>query len=238
MSESIVSYVLTMSRLPRHWTTAILIVMAVLFANSCATYQTEIPDGRPGPAKTEVTLSNEQLTRTQVLLLEAANWARGRSNLSNNGRRFPLDCSGVVSAIYWKAGIDLQAAYPLYTGNGVARIYRYLSDKGLIYRPENPAPGDIIFWDNSYDMNGNGLADDELTHIGMVVNVSPEGDVTYIHHDYISGVIFARMYPPDPSDKSRNNGMRMQSLGPTPDGKSTSGDLYRQAGRGWELAEG
>lgn len=158
--------------------------------------------------------------------------------MSNNGRRFTLDCSGVVSAIYWRAGIDLQAAYPLYTGNGVKRIYRYLGDKGLLYRPEEPAPGDIIFWDNSYDMNGNGLADDELTHIGMVVDVSPEGDVTYIHHDYISGVILSRMYPPDPGDRSRNNGMRMQSLGPTPDGKSTSGELYRQAGRGWELEEG
>ena len=238
MSEDVVSYVLIMSHLPRYWTASLLIAVTVFFANSCATYQTEIPDGRPGPAETGEALSDEQLTRKQVRLLEAANWAEGRSNVSNNGRRFSLDCSGVVSAIYWRAGIDLQAAYPLYTGNGVTRIHRYLGDKDLLYRPEEPAPGDIIFWDNSYDMNGNGLADDELTHIGMVVDVSPEGDVTYIHHDYISGVILARMYPPDPGDRSRNNGMRMQSLGPTPDGKSTSGELYRQAGRGWELEEG
>jgi len=171
----------------------------------------------------------------QINLVNAAYWAEGRDDVSCNNRSFPMDCSGVVSAIYWKAGIDLQAAYPLYTGSGVTRIYRYLEDKNLLYRPDEPAPGDIIFWDNSYDKNGNGLADDELTHIGMVVEISPEGDVTYIHHDYISGIIFARMYPPDPSDKTRNNGMRMQSLGPTPDGKTTAGELYRKAGRGWEL---
>ncbi len=175
------------------------------------------------------------LTIMQIRLVDAAYWAKGRNDVSCNSRSFELDCSGVVSAVYWKAGIDLQAAYPLYTGNGVTRIYRYMEDKHLLYRPEEPAPGDIIFWDNSYDKNNNGLADDELTHIGMVVEISPEGDVTYIHHDYISGVIFARMYPPEPSDKSRNNGMRMQSLGPTPDGKSTAGDLYRKAGMGWKL---
>jgi hypothetical protein len=171
----------------------------------------------------------------QLQLVEAAYWAKGRTNISNNGRNFTMDCSGVVSAIYWRAGIDLQAAYPLYTGNGVTRIYRYLEDRELLYRPDAPAPGDIIFWDNSYDRNENGLADDELTHVGMVVEVSPGGDVTYVHLDYISGIIFAGMYPPEPSDRNRNSGMRMKHLGPTPDGKTTSGDLYRKAGRGWEL---
>jgi len=43
---------------------------------------------------------------------------------------------------------------------------------------------DIIFWDNSYDKNNNGLADDELTHIGMVVEVSPAGDIIYIPRSY------------------------------------------------------
>jgi hypothetical protein len=143
----------------------------------------------------------------------------------------------VVSALYWWAGIDLQSCYPRYTGNGVARIYRWMEDEELLYRPDEPAPGDIIFWDNSYDKNGNGAADDELTHVGMAVDVDGDGLVTYVHLDYISGVVFAKMYPPDPSDRTRNTGMRMQSLGPTPDGGMTAGDLYRRAARGWELAE-
>ena len=175
------------------------------------------------------------LSEKQLKLVEAAYWARGRNNLSNNGKSFLMDCSGVVSALYWYAGIDLQSCYPAYTGSGVTRIYRWLDDEELLYRPDEPAPGDLVFWDNSYDKNGNGLADDELTHVGMVVGVDEKGLVTYVHHDYISGVIFASMYPPDPSDSTRNSGMRIQSLGPTPDGGMTSGDLYRRAGRGWQL---
>lgn len=174
------------------------------------------------------------LTSAQLRLISAAGWALGRSDLSCDGRDFLMDCSGVVSAVYWKAGIDLQAAYPYYEGNGVSRIYQYLEERELLYRPDRPAPGDLIFWDDSYDRNGNGLADDELTHIGMVVEIAENGEVIYIHHDYISGVILARMYPPDASDKTRNSPMRIQSLGPTPEGFTTSGELYRAAGRGWE----
>lgn len=215
----------------------LFIIGATLFLTiSCTTGSNFQGDLRNGTDAVEENRAvNSNLDNVQIRLVDAAYWARGRNNVSCDGRKFSMDCSGVVSAVYWKAGIDLQVAYPLYTGNGVTRIYRYLEDEKLLYKPDNPAPGDIIFWDNSYDKNDNGKADDELTHIGMVVSVSSDGDVTYIHHDYMSGVIFANMYPPDPSDRSRNSGMRMQSLGPTPDGKSTSGDLYRKAGRGWEL---
>jgi hypothetical protein len=209
----------------------LITVLTALLTIGCATGNDNQGNLRGGYEQ----IADAELHPMQLRLVEAAHWAEGRNDVSCDGRSFAMDCSGVVSAVYWKAGIDLQAAYPLYTGNGVTRIYRYLDDKRLLYRPDEPAPGDIIFWDNSYDKNDNGRADDDLTHLGMVVSVSPSGDVTYIHHDYISGVIFANMYPPDPSDRSRNSGMRMQSLGPTPDGKTTSGDLYRKAGRGWEL---
>ena len=227
-----------MTSLPGYIPIMCIITASAFISTGCATtgYDNQV-NLRDGPDAAAVVKPTESggMTSMQIKLVDAAHWAKGRNDVSCGGRDFSMDCSGVVSAVYWKAGIDLQAAYPLYTGSGVTRIYRYLEDKKLLYRPDEPAPGDIIFWDNSYDKNGNGLADDELTHIGMVVAVNPEGDVTYIHHDYISGVIFASMYPPDPSDKSRNNGMRIQSLGPTPDGKMTAGDLYRKAGRGWVL---
>ncbi len=218
----------------------------IFFNSGCATIALanegqvkESPAGNP-PAEQQTSTGRESanpagLTPTQEKLVEAAYWAKGRGNLSNHGKQFAMDCSGVVSALYWYAGIDLQSCYPAFTGNGVTRIYRWLEEDNLLYRPDEPAPGDIIFWDNSYDKNGNGIADDKLTHIGMVVNVDGNGLVTYVHHDYLSGVIFANMYPPDPSNRSLNSGMRIQSLGPTPDGGMTAGDLYKNAGRGWEL---
>jgi hypothetical protein len=211
--------------------------VAIALLSGCVTADRRGAEARPADENGPVAepSSTDGATGVQNRLVEAANWAKGRNDLSNNGRKFSMDCSGVVSAIYWQAGIDLQAAYPRYTGNGVTRIYRYLEEKKLLYRPDEPVPGDIIFWDNSYDKNSNGMADDELTHVGMVVSVGPQGDVVYVHHDYLSGVIFAGMYPPDPSNRIRNSMIRMKSLGPTSDGKSTSGDLYRKAGRGWEL---
>ncbi len=203
----------------------------LMIISSCATYQ---ESSESSDKRAEKALG---ITSTQEALIDAAHWAEGRSNVSNNGKKFKMDCSGVISALYWRAGIDLQSCYPRYTGNGVARIYQCMEDEELLYRPEEPAPGDILFWDNSYDKNGNGVADDELTHIGMAVSVDEDGLVKYVHFDYISGIIFAQMYPPNPSDRSLNSGMRIQSLGPTPEGRITSGDLYRAAARGWELAD-
>lgn len=218
---------------------------SILF--SCAVFDTRGGGGDiqgAGAGGTELRETGEAqgepgagLTDTQAALVEAAHWAVGRGDLSNNGRRFRMDCNGVVSALYWRAGLDLQSAYPRYTGNGTARIHAWMADEALLYRPDEPAPGDLIFWDNSYDVNGNGAADDELTHIGMAVSVDDDGVVTYVHQDYISGVVFARMYPPEPSDRSRNSGMRMQSLGPTPEGGITSGELYREAGSAWRIPE-
>ncbi len=215
----------------------LLLTINLVFLSGCASIISAVqpPQHRSEVRPDSNSYGTNNLNHTQKLLVDAAHWSIGRKNLSHNGKTFAMDCSGVVSALYWKADIDLQAAYPRYTGNGVTRIYRYLDDERLLYRPDEPAPGDIIFWDNSYDKNKNGLADDELTHVGMVVSVDEEGNVTYVHHDYISGIIFASMYPPDPKDRSRNSGMRISSLGPTPDGKSTAGELYRKAGRGWEL---
>ncbi len=206
----------------RHSSFALLLIVFVsLGVGGCVTYQ----DNTAANPYAEV----------QQKLVESAHWAKGRTDVSCRGRRFAMDCSGVVSAIYWQAGIDLQSCYPRYTGNGVARIYRWMEDEQLLYRPDRPVPGDVLFWDNSYDKNGNGRADDILTHIGMVVHVDDEGLVTYVHYDYLSGIIFARMFPPDPSDRSRNSGMRIKSLGPAPGGKMTAGDLYRSAGQGWKL---
>ena len=163
-----------------------------------------------------------------------AAWAEGRTNLTVNGRSFNLDCTGVVLAVYWYAGIDLQAAFPRYAGNGVTRLYRYMADLDALYRPDIPAPGDIVFWDNSYDKNQNGRVDDDLTHCGMVVSTGVDGEVVYIHHNYVKGIVTERMNPADPGDPDKNSGMRMKSLGPTPEGEWSAGHLYRKSGRGYE----
>jgi len=107
-------------------------VIILLMFSACATTVDNNRKINPVPEQPaeENPVNENGLTPMQDRLVEAAYWARGRSDVSCNNHKFALDCSGVISAVYWKAGIDLQAAYPLYTGSGVTRIYRYTGPGG------------------------------------------------------------------------------------------------------------
>lgn len=155
-----------------------------------------------------------------------------------DGVRYNADCTGVVLAIYASAGIDLLSPLSGYSGNGVARLNSYLEDLGLLYSTPIPAPGDLIFWDNSYDRNGDGRWNDRLTHVGMVVSVDEEGTVTYVHHNYRKGVVLAKMnlLTPDlvvQGEKRINSAMRMRDGRSYP--KWLSSHLYRELGQGWRI---
>lgn len=178
----------------------------------------------------------------QIVLQETALDLLGKGSLRVQGRNFRLDCSGLVQAIYWEIGVDLTSPLSAYRGNGVARLHAYLSDLGLIYTGANPKVGDLIFWDNTYDRNNNGKADDYFTHIGMVVEIRENGDLQYIHHNYRKGIILERMNPRTPSLYTRremgqnqvvNSPMRMRG---SPDiGKTLSGELVRSWGSAWRI---
>ena len=169
---------------------------------------------------------------------------RGRTRLVIGGRRFNADCTGTVLAIYWYAGIDLASPLARYSGNGVTRLYRFLEEEQALYSTRRPKPGDIIFWDNTYDRNDDGQANDYLTHTGMVVAVEEDGTVHYVHHNYRKGVVFARMnlYKPgvytevvDGEQRIINSPMRMRGS-PNFD-KWLASQLTRSFGRAWEAVD-
>ena len=97
------------------------------------------------------------------------------------GERFNPDCSGFVEAVYAAEGIRLrrilQAAAPRETSavaaawEAAGRWGRALDDRG-----EWPAPGDLVFFDDTWDRNGNGRRDDPLTHLGRGRVGGPAGD--------------------------------------------------------------
>lgn len=164
----------------------------IILFSSCAT----IPEREakaPPPARKPSGNSGKELSGTQKLLVEEAHRLIGVKRLFVKGKSFSHDCSGTVMAIYWYAGIDLTRDFPKYTGGGTERIYKFLKHEGLLYKTKLPAPGDIIFWDNTYDKNKNGKQDDYLTHMGMVVNVDGDGTIQYIHENYRKGIIMASM---------------------------------------------
>jgi len=107
---------------------------------------------------------------------------------STNGKRFTSDCIGFVRYVYYLSGIDLLEVYGQGRG-GVSSLYDGLAKHRFVYTNTLPlSPGDLIFFDNTYDVNRNNKWDDLLSHIAIVVSVDKHGTITYIHHSPRKGV--------------------------------------------------
>ena len=168
----------------------------VFFVIGCATSE---PTTVAATARTkrrtraEVAAEKPAMTDSQELVVEGVQTLIGAESLVVRGREFAMDCSGFVRAAYYYAGIDLSQDFDKYTGNGVTRIYRTLKDRNLIHETELPNPGDIVFWDNTYDKNEDGLWNDELTHVGIILSSDTNGDIEYVHCNYRKGIIIEHM---------------------------------------------
>ncbi len=105
------------------------------------------------------------------------------------------DCSGLILKILNKNNITIfkkQAVIPR-GANGVKIIYLTLKKYKKIYRSHNKAsPGDLIFFNNTYDKNKNKRVDDPLTHIAMITEVNRDGTIKYIHKSG-KGIIYGYM---------------------------------------------
>jgi hypothetical protein len=208
---------------------------AIAFLAACAT----------APLRREPQTANPVAGSTVEIrskLAEGGRYILGKRELIIRGRRFNMDCTGAVLAIYYYAGIDLARDFNKYTGNGVTRLYKSLEAQKLLYDTRYPVTGDIIFWDNTYDRNEDGLWNDPLTHVGMVMNVSPEGNVEYVHLNYRRGIIIENMNLRKPEIYQRmergtmrivNSPMRMKQAGKQHPEKWLSGQLFNIFGMGY-----
>ncbi len=171
-------------------------------------------------------------------LVKAARSFLGQKKIAVPGKRFNSDCSGTIFAICWTAGLDLQALSTKSGGkSGTESIYRSFSAAALLrHSKEEPLAGDIIFWDDSYDHNGNGKVDDPLSHVGIVVSVEKNGRIGYLHYRYDKGVVeeYMNLRMPqvkdDPQGLRMNSNMRISSWKPEKDSRQLSGELYHCAG--------
>ncbi|MGL4394090.1 MAG: CHAP domain-containing protein [Brevinema sp.] len=158
---------------------------------------------------------------------------------SINKLRYNGDCSGFVAFIFHLAGLNLRKLYGI-ADNGVTAIWEGLKTQGFLLNPEikDLQAGDIVFFDNTYDMNKNALWDDELSHIGVVESVDEFNTVTYIHYGS-RGVVRAKMnlhHPQIYATNINSNTHRFNDLlrasevrGVNPE--YLSGSLYRGAAR-------
>jgi len=151
--------------------------------------------------------------------LQARLAARARTYLGRRGpfqaagQRFTGDCSGFVEAVYAGEGIMLrglmQEAAPD-EPSGVRAAWRAAKANGSVFgAKEWPAPGDLVFWHDTYDRNRNGRADDRFTHLGIVEYVE-DGTVYFLHRGG-KGVARGVMTPRRPDDASDGGGRRLNS---------------------------
>ncbi|HUX50039.1 MAG TPA: CHAP domain-containing protein [Spirochaetia bacterium] len=180
--------------------------------------------------------SATQLTDRQRRIVAAAHSVLGRTTLVVRGRSFLYDCTGTILAIYYQAGIDLLPYFNRVSGNGVMRLYKIGQQSNLLYTTRYPQPGDVIFWDNTYDMNGDGKWDDPLTHAGVVVDVRPDGTIDYVHQNYAQGIVIEQMNLLHPAEYRQvengrevviNSPLRMRSDVYMNPGMIFSGQLFR-----------
>ena len=123
-----------------------------------------------------------------------------------------IDCSQLVRLAYWAAGICLDGESGVFTyecrngnnlaakyhinvagKNGVAIFYEIVEAQKDLFggiRNENPLVGDMIFWDNTWDRDGDCSVNDKQTHMGIVKSYNADGAGTaqFIHSSSTKGV--------------------------------------------------
>ena len=112
-------------------------------------------------------------TTAGIRVANAAGKFVGRSALVVDGERYRWDCSGLVAAALAGGGIDV-------AGSG-ADLWTLAHEAGWTHRRRTPAIGDVAFFDNTYDRNGNGKLDDALSHVGIVESVEMDGTIVVVH---------------------------------------------------------
>ncbi|MBU8895500.1 hypothetical protein DRW03_14225 [Corallococcus sp. H22C18031201] len=146
-----------------------------------------------GPASGTGRFWDELLTHTApgLQIVKRATQLVGVRNLGRVSRQVPNDCSGFVRLAYLQVGIDLVAHGFLAGENAVSGIFRRAMEVGSVHR-QNPNPGDLVFFRETYDRNRDGKRNDGMTHIAVVEGVDADGTVTFIHRGS-KGVARGRM---------------------------------------------
>jgi peptidoglycan DL-endopeptidase CwlO len=124
--------------------------------------------------------ASRQGDRTQEDLAEAA-----RHYLDVAPRGFRDDCSGYVEAVFARVGMSLEGS--------TASFYDLAKATGALHHQKAPAPGDLAFFDDTYDRNRNGRLDDPLSHVAVVLEVRPNGTILMGHGGTSRGRTTLRM---------------------------------------------
>ncbi|MFT4703266.1 MAG: hypothetical protein ACI81R_000955 [Bradymonadia bacterium] len=73
----------------------------------------------------------------------------------------------------------------------IAAMYRHATEHGQVYFHTRPVVGDLVFFNNTHDANGDTRPNDFFSHVGLVEVVEQEGTITVL--SYVDGRV-RRLY--------------------------------------------
>ncbi|HXH85378.1 MAG TPA: CHAP domain-containing protein, partial [Nitrospira sp.] len=136
---------------------------------------------QPAPRTNPRCCTSAKATAGRTAIVRTAAKLVGAKTIVSNGRRIAYDCAGVTRAIFLEHGIDLyESGMTNPNANGVRLIHQHISKHGKFHDGPAVRPGDLVFFDNTWDYNGDGFINDPLTHVGIVERQEPDGTIIFI----------------------------------------------------------
>ncbi len=158
----------------------------------------------------------------------------GASRLRWDGDSFRYDCSGMVTAAHARAGLQLAGSSE--------SLLRMAREAGVFHQRKRPWVGDVAFFRNTYDKNGNGRLDDPITHVAVVTAVDEDGTITMVHKGTsgITRLVMNLQHPSDHSDaaaKEINGYLRARRSSDRSGTRYLAGELWIGFGSFWRVLE-
>lgn len=97
----------------------------------------------------------------------------------------PNQCTNYVHYVFLRAGVEVTGA--------PRDMWERAVELGSTHHRSRPSPGDIGFFDQTFDRNRNGRVDDPFTHVAVVLSVSSDGTITLAHGGATHGTGTFRM---------------------------------------------
>ena len=180
-------------------------------------------------------VSSVETHSRQEQVVSAARSLLDRRNIVVDGERVRHDCIGMVAAAYTLSGMTIT--------HSISDLYHQAETSGQAHQRQRPMLGDIVFFDNSYDKNQNGVRDDPLTHVAIVERIDANGTITMIHLGGKSKPVARTMmnlYHPDQKRDADGNVLNstLRSVHGRDGGPELTAQLFRGFGSIWRPPEG
>lgn len=148
----------------------------------CSSMQRDRTGSAPSaPAPNQDCCRTTDAAPSRSAIVRSAARLVGARTVELNGRRINYDCAGVTRAVFLEHGIDLYESRTAdRQANGVRLIYNHIREYGRVHQGPAVKPGDLVFFDNTWDSNGDGKINDPLTHVGIVERQDRDGTITFI----------------------------------------------------------